>query len=310
MKKISIVIPTFNEETNVRPIAQAVINEFLENLCHYEYELIFIDNNSRDKTKSIIEEMCKNNINIKAIFNARNFGPCNSPYYGLLQSSGDCTILLCADFQDPIYMIKQFIDEWENGFKIVIGIKTSSEENWLMYKIRSIYYKLVQRFSDIDQIEHFTGFGLYDKSFIHVLQELGDPMPFLRGIVAELGCKRKDIPYKQAKRRSGYSHLNFYSLYDCAMLSITSYTKFGLRLAVFAGAIIAFCSMLIGFFYLILKLLYWNKFAAGTAPILIGMMFLGAVQIFFIGFIGEYILSINQRIMKRPLVIEEKRINF
>ena len=179
-----------------------------------------------------------------------------------------------------------------------------------MYSLRSFYYKLVKRFSDVEQIEHFTGFGLYDREFIEVLRKLDDPAPFLRGIVAELGYKRKDIPYEQQRRRAGKTHNNFYSLYDLAMLSITSYTKIGLRLATFAGVFVGFVSMLVGLVYLALKLMYWDQFPAGTAPMLIGMMFLGAVQLFFIGFIGEYILTINTRMMKRPLVVEEKRINF
>lgn len=207
-------------------------------------------------------------------------------------------------------MIHKFVHEWERGYKIVIGIKTSNKENRLMYSLRSFYYKLVKRFSDVEQIEHFTGFGLYDREFIEVLRKLDDPAPFLRGIVAELGYKRKDIPYEQQRRRAGKTHNNFYSLYDLAMLSITSYTKIGLRLATFAGVFVGFVSMLVGLAYLVLKLMYSDQFPAGTAPMLIGMMFLGAVQLFFIGFIGEYILTINTRIMKRPLVVEEKRINF
>ena len=207
-------------------------------------------------------------------------------------------------------MIHRFVEEWEKGYKIVVGIKTSSKESKVMYALRSIYYKLVKKFSDVEQIEHFTGFGLYDRAFIDVLRKLDDPAPFLRGIVAELGWKRKDIEYVQQLRKSGKSKNNLYTLYDYAMLSVTSYTKIGIRLAVFLGAIAGFFSVVIGVLYLILKLLYWDKFPAGTAPMLIGMMFLGAVQLFFIGMIGEYILTINARLMKRPLVIEEKRVNF
>lgn len=309
MKKISVVIPVFNEEENVVQISEAIINE-MEKLIEYDYELIFIDNCSTDKTRELIEEICIKNLKIKAIFNAKNFGQFNSPYYGLLQSTGDCTILICADFQDPVEMIPKFVHEWENGNKIVIGIKNKSQENKLMYFFRTCYYKLIKKISNTEQIEHFTGFGLYDKKFIEVLRNLDDPTPFLRGIVAELGFSRKEIPYTQAKRRAGKTHNSFYKLYDAAMLSFTSYTKIGLRLATFAGAIVAFISFLIGVIYLILKLMYWDQYPAGTTPILIGMLFLGAIQIFFIGFIGEYILAINARVMKRPLVIEEKRINF
>lgn len=310
MKKISILIPTFNEEENVTQLCEALIKELSENLSAYSYEIIFIDNDSKDQTRVLLRDLCKKNSNVKAIFNAKNFGQFNSPYYGLLQTTGDCTILMCADFQDPVNMITKFVKEWEKGYKIVIGQKISSRENKLMYSLRSIYYKLIHRFSEVEQIEHFTGFGLYDKDFVDVLKQLKDPTPFLRGIVAELGFKRKEIPYEQAKRRAGKTSNNLYKLYDAAMLSFTSYTKIGLRLATFLGFGIAFFCFLISIIYFIFKLVYWNYFVAGQAPILIGMFFLGAIQLIFIGFIGEYILSINQRIMNRPLVIEEERINF
>lgn len=310
MKTISILIPTFNEEENVIPLYHAVCHEFSSALPDYKYEIIFIDNCSQDTTRGKLEQLCNHDNKVKAIFNARNFGMLNSSYYGLQQTNGDCTVHLYADFQDPIDMIHKFVEEWEKGYMIVIGIKTTSKENKLMYFLRTIYYRLIKNLSDIEQIEHFTGFGLYDKSFIDILRTLDEPMPFLRGIVAEFGYKRKDIPYEQQKRKAGKSSANFYTLYDFAMLSITSYTKIGLRLAVFFGFFIGTISSLIGLVYLALKLTYWDRFPAGYASILIGMMFLGSVQLFFIGFIGEYILSINQRVMKRPLVIEEKRINF
>ena len=217
---------------------------------------------------------------------------------------------MVADFQDPVEMIPKYIREWEKGYKIVIGIKTSSKENRLMYWLRSCYYKTIKKLSDVEQIEHFTGSGLYDREFIEVLRNLDDPTPFLRGIVAELGYRRKEIPYEQPRRRAGKTHNNFYRLYDAAMLSVTSYTKAGLRLATIFGSICAVVSMLIAMVYLVMKLIWWDRFPAGMAPMLIGMLFLGSVQLFFIGFLGEYIMSINQRVMKRPLVIEEERINF
>lgn len=310
MKKISIVVPTFNEEGNVKPLSEAIIKEFESNLPEYDYEIIFIDNDSIDNTRAIIRAMASDNRKIKAIFNAKNFGQFNSPYYGMLQSSGDATILICADFQDPIEMIHKFVHEWESGYKIVIGQKVTSKENRLMYWARSIYYKTIKKWSDVEQIEHFTGFGLYDKTFIDVLRDLKDPTPFLRGIVAELGFKRKELPYEQQLRRTGKSSNNFYRLFDAAMLGFTSYTKVGLRLATFVGAGIAVLSFIIALVYLILKLIYWDRFMAGTAPIIIGMFFLGSIQLLFLGFMGEYILSINQRVMNRPLVVEEERINF
>lgn len=310
MKKISVLIPCYNEEDNVGPMSEAITNLFEKELTQYDYELLFIDNDSHDNTRPLLREICAKNKHIKAIFNAKNFGQFNSPYHGILQVTGDCVISMVCDFQDPIELIPQYLEAWEEGYKIVIGIKTSSKENKIMYHLRGFYYKMIKKFSDIEQIEHFTGSGLYDRDFIEVLRNLKDPTPFLRGIVAELGYKRKEIPYEQPQRRAGKTSNNFYSLYDAAMLSITSYTKIGLRLCTFVGMIIAGISFLIGFTYLVLKLMYWNDFVAGMAPILIGMFFLGAVQLIFIGFIGEYIMSINKRVMNRPLVVEEERINF
>ena len=202
MKKISIMIPCYNEEENVVPISEAVINELGKSLPEYDYEILFIDNDSKDNTRQLLREICKNNPKIKAIFNAKNFGQFNSPYYGMLQTTGDCTICMCCDFQDPIEMIPKLVHEWENGYKIVCAIKTTSKENKIIRFLRTCYYKLIKKMSDVEQIEHFTGFGLYDKSFIEVLRNLKDPTPFLRGIVAELGYRRKDIPYEQAKRRA------------------------------------------------------------------------------------------------------------
>lgn len=310
MKKISVLIPCYNEAENAGPISKAVTDILEKELPQYDYELIFIDNDSNDGTRDIIRGLCSANPRIKAIFNARNFGQFNSPYYGMLQVTGDCVIEMVADFQDPVEMIPKYVHEWEKGYKIVIGIKTSSKENKVMYWLRSCYYKTIKKLSDVEQIEHFTGSGLYDREFIEVLRHLDDPTPFLRGIVAELGYKRKEIPYEQPKRRAGKTHNNFYRLYDAAMLSVTSYTKAGLRLATIFGSICAVISMIVALVYLVMKLIWWDRFPAGMAPMLIGMLFLGSVQLFFIGFLGEYIMSINQRVMKRPLVIEEERINF
>lgn len=310
MKKISVMIPCYNEEENVEPISKAIIDVFKTQLSNYDYEILFIDNDSQDKTREILRRMCEEDKHIKAIFNAKNFGQFNSPYYGMLQTTGDCTISMVCDFQDPVEMIPKYVAEWEKGYKIVIGIKTSSKENKLLYWFRSMYYKFIKKFSEVDQIEHFTGSGLYDKEFINVLRDLKDPTPFLRGIVAELGYKRKEIEYEQPKRRAGKTSNNFLRLYDAAMLSITSYTKIGLRLCSFIGIIIGGISFIIGLFYLIMKLTHWHQFTVGMAPMLIGVFFLGAVQLFFIGLIGEYIMSINVRVMNRPLVIEEERINF
>ena len=274
MKKISVLIPCYNEEENVVPISEAVIKTLQKDLPEYDYELVFIDNDSQDHTRSLIRQLCDENPKIKAIFNARNFGQFNSPYYGMLQITGDCVIEMVADFQDPVELIPQYVHEWEKGYKIVIGIKTSSKENRLMYWLRGCYYKMMNKRSDVEQIEQFTGSGLYDRDFIEVLRNLDDPTPFLRGIVAELGFKIKQIPYEQPKRRAGETKNHFYQLYDAAMLSITSYTKAGLRLATIFGSICSLISMVVAVVYLVMKLMYWDRFPAGMAPVLIGMCFL------------------------------------
>lgn len=312
MKKqtISIMVPTYNEEENVVLMYEALKNIFQKELKKYNYEILFIDNKSQDKTRTLIREICAKDKNVKAIFNAQNFGQFNSPYYGLISTTGDCTISVAADFQDPVEMIPKFVKEWENGYKIVIGIKNKSEESKIVYALRSLYYKMIKKFSEVEQIEHFTGFGLYDKDFIEVLKNLDDPDPYLRGIVAELGFERKEIPFTQPKRQRGKSSNNWYRLYDAAMLGITSYTKIGLRLATIVGFMISFLSVFVALIYLVLKLCNWNSFQAGIAPILIGVFLLGGMQIFFIGFLGEYILNINQRIMHRPLVVVEEKLNF
>lgn len=309
-KKISIMVPCYNEEENVEPLSEAVIATIEKDLPEYDYEILFIDNCSKDKTREKLILLCSRNKKIKAIFNTKNFGQFNSPYYGLCQTTGDCTICLCADFQDPIDMIPKFVHEWENGYKIVCGIKTSSKENKIMYFLRGVYYKVIKKMSEVEQIEQFTGFGLYDKSFIQVLRDLKDPTPFLRGIVAELGPERKEIPYEQQERRAGKTSNNWYRLYDAAMLSFTSYTKIGLRLATFIGFGLSAVSVVIAIIYFILKLLHWNDFPAGMTPILLGVFVIGSMQLFFIGLLGEYIMNMNARLMNRPLVIEQERINF
>lgn len=309
-KVISVMIPCYNEVENVGPISKAVIKIIEEKLPAYDYELVFIDNDSSDGTRDILRRICSENKKIKAIFNAKNFGQFNSPYYGLCQTMGDCTVFMCCDFQDPVEMIPQFIEKWEAGYKIVCAIKTSSRENKIMRFLRTCYYKTIQKMSDIEQIEHFTGFGLYDKSFIEVLKNLDDPTPFLRGVVAELGYKRIDIPYEQQKRAAGKTHNNWATLYDAAMLSFTSYTKIGLRIATIIGFGLSAVSLLVALIYLVLKLIFWDRFVAGMIPILLAVCILGSVQLFFIGLLGEYVLSMNKRIMNRPLVIEEERLNF
>ena len=311
-KMISIMIPCFNEVENVELMTKSIINVMAEALPQYDYEIVIIDNASTDGTRDVIEKICGNNKKIKAIFNVTNFGQFNSPFYGMCQCSGDCVIPICCDFQDPVELIPVFVEKWEQGHKIVSGIKTSSKESGIMYFLRTCYYKLIKNMSDVQMIEHFTGFGLYDKTFIALLKKLDDPIPFVRGIVAEYGngFNMIEVEYEQQQRRAGKTHNNFYSLYDAAMLSITSYTKIGLRLATFLGFACSAISIIIAIVYTIMKLLNWDSFQAGTAPLTIGVFIIGGIQLFFIGLIGEYILNINTRVIHRPVVVEEKRINF
>lgn len=310
MKKISVILPTYNEEDNVIPLSKEIVNIFNNELNNYDYEIIFTDNNSIDSTREKIISLCQENKNIKAIFNAKNFGQFRSPFNAMINANGDCVILMASDFQDPPKIIVDFVREWESGYKIVIGIKNKSKENLIMRFIRSLYYKLMKYISDIEHIEHFTGTGLYDKSFIKTISVLDDPDPYIRGIVSELGYKIKKINYEQQNRKAGKSKNNFFTLYNIAMISITNYSKIVLRLATMIGFLFSFLSFIFGLIYFIYKIIYWHSFNVGIAPLILGVFFIGSIQLFFLGLIGEYIVNVNDRIMKRPLVIEEKRINF
>ncbi|MBQ3916498.1 MAG: glycosyltransferase family 2 protein [Ruminococcus sp.] len=307
---ISIVIPTYNEEQNIGELVDQLQEQLQTSLPQYDHEILIIDNDSVDGTRGIIRLLCKKYSNVKAIFNERNFGWLRSPVYGLTQASGDCIVMLCADFQDPLDMIPKFVEKWEQGCMVVAGQKTSSGESKLKYAVRSLYYKIIRKFSDGNYLEHFTGFGLYDRKFIDVIRELKDPLPFLRGYVMEFIGDPEVIQYVQPARKHGKSWGSFSRLYDTAMISITAYTKVGLRFATFLGVISAALSFAAGLFYLIYKLTHWFTFSAGMAPIIVGIFFIGGIQLFFLGMIGEYILSINERVKNRPLVIEEERINF
>lgn len=310
MKTISVMIPTYNERENAQAIYEAVRDVIKKELSAYDYEILFIDNKSTDGTREIIESICSADPKVKAIFNQKNFGQFNSPYYGIIHTSGDCTITMCADFQDPVEMIPEFVREWENGYRVVIGIKSRSRENPFMYVIRAMYYAALKKMSSVEIIKQFTGFGLYDKSFVETLRELKDPTPFMRGIVAELGPDRKEIEYTQPKRRAGKTHNNLFTLYDAMMLSFTSYTKSGMRIATFVGFSIAAISFVIGIAYLVLKLVMWDKFAVGYAPMMISLYFMGGLLLAFMGFMGEYVMAMNTRLMNRPLVVVERTINF
>ena len=310
MKKISFMIPCYNEEENVELLHEAIVKELKENLSNYDYEILFIDNKSKDNTREKLKKICQKDKRVKAIFNANNFGQFKSPYYGMLQTSGDCTISMCADFQDPVNMISKFVEEWEKGYKIVIGKKTRSKESKLMYFLRGLYYKMIKKYSTTDQIEQYTGFGLYDKEFINVLRNLHDPNPYLRGIVAELGFERKEIEYTQAERLHGKTSNNFKTLYDAGRIGITTYTKVGARLPLVFGVIFMVLGGLSLLTFLILLCFSINLFQYIIIDVLIMLLLFSGLNLFFIGFIGEYIMNMNVRILDRPLVVEEERINF
>lgn len=309
MKTITIVIPTYNEEKNIQNAYDRVCRLFENELLTYNMQILFIDNASVDSSRLIIEELCKKDSRVQAIFNATNFGFSRSTYYGLSQAEGDCAVMLYADMQDPPEVIPQFVEEWENGYKVVTGIKTQSKENPFMYAIRGVYYKILDKISESEHIRQFDGFGLYDASFIKLLRKMKDPMPYLRGIVAEYGSRRTEVQYTQEKRKSGKTSFNFARYYDVAMLGITSSTKAIMRMATFLGIIMAGICFLIALVTIIMKLINWNYYDVGTAAIIVGIFFVGAVQIFFLGFLGEYILNINIRVMQHPIVVEEKRMN-
>lgn len=308
-KIISVVIPTYNEEKNIMAVYERVSSLFQKELCNYVMQILFIDNASHDCSRELIEDLCKRDDRVQAIFNATNFGFSRSSFYGLSQAEGDCAVMLYADMQDPPEVIPEFVRKWEEGYKIVTGIKSQSKENKLMYAIRNIYYNLISKISEGEHIKQFDGFGLYDASFIRVIRDLKDPLPYLRGLVAELGCKRAEVEYTQDRRKAGKTSFNFARYYDVAMLGLTSSTKAIMRMATFLGIMMSALCIVIAVVTLIIKLVNWNYYDVGTAAIIVGIFFVGGVQIFFLGFLGEYILNINIRSMGHPIVVEEKRIN-
>ena len=309
MKKISIVTPCYNEEENVEILYHEVKKQF-ETLSQYQYEHIFIDNASTDNTVSILKELAQKDKNVKIIVNVRNFGPVRSSFYGLRQAFGDAVILLVADLQDPPELILKLVKTWEEGYKIITAVKNKSKENRLMFFIRKMFYKILAKFSNVEQVQNFTGFGLYDKKFMDILRTIEDPEPYFRGLVSEIGFERAEVTYTQPKRLHGKTKHNFYLLYDIAMLGFVNYSKLPLRLASFIGFGVAILSLLVALVYFVYKLIDWNNFSTGTAPLVIGLFFFSSVQLFFIGIIGEYIGAIHTQVKKRPYVIEKERVNF
>ena len=310
MKKISIVTACYNEEENVETLYQEVKKIFQEKLKDYEYEHIFIDNASKDETVPILKKIASVDRNVKIIVNSRNFGHIRSPHYGLLQATGDAVISIVADLQDPPDLIPQFIKKWEEGFKIVVGIKKQSDESLIIFLMRKFYYKTVAKLADIELIGNYTGFGLYDKRVIEIVRNIPDAYPYFRGMICDIGFEKAMIEYRQPERKRGITKNNFYTLFDMAMLGITTHSKVPLRLASIMGFSTAIISMLVAVIYLVYKLLFWKYFQLGQAPLIIGLFFFSSVQLIFIGIIGEYVGNIYTQVLKRPLVIEKERINF
>ncbi|HEX3043589.1 MAG TPA: glycosyltransferase [Bacillota bacterium] len=309
MKRISIVTPCYNEEENVGLLYEKV-KEVMGKLEDYSYEHIFIDNASEDKTVPILKEIAARDPKVKIIVNSRNFGHIRSPYHALLQATGDAVISVVADLQDPPELIPTFLKKWEEGYKIVIGVKKNSEESPLFFAVRKMYYNLVSKLSEIKLVKNFTGFGLYDKKIIEILRQVNDPYPYFRGLICDIGFERAEIEYIQPVRKRGFTKNNFYTLYDIGMLGITNHSKVPLRLAAMLGFGVAILSLLVALIYLIAKLIFWNSFNLGTAPLVIGLFFFSSVQLFFSGILGEYIGAIHTQVLNRPLVVEKERVNF
>lgn len=309
----SIVTPCYNEEDNVE-LLHSRIKAVMESLSDtiQDYEHIFIDNASKDKTVALLRKLASQDKRVKVIVNSRNFGHIRSPFHGLLQAKGDLAIIMASDLQDPPELIPQFVEKWQNGFKVVKGVKTNSDETFAMFAVRKTFYNLLNRISDngIELTKNFTGFGLYDKCVLNALREIDDPYPYFRGLVVEIGFEATEVEFTQPRRKRGFSKNNFYTLWDIAMLGVVNHSKLPLRIGVFVGVMTAALSFVMGLIYLVLKLLYWDRFTAGTAPTLIGIFFVFSVQLVFMGLLGEYVGAILTQVQKRPHVFEKERINF
>lgn len=312
MKKlISIVTPAYNEEDNIAILINEVRNQFETKLTNYDYEHIIIDNSSTDRTVAIIKEFCEKDSRVKLIVNSRNFGHIRSPAYAMKQAKGDAVISVVADLQDPPSLIPEFIKIWEKGeYKMILGVKKSSKESPLFFFIRRLYYTIVTKLADIELVKNFTGFGLYDKKVIDSIRSIDDSYPYWRGLICEVGFSKYKYFYDQPVRKRGFTKNNFYTLYDIAMLGITTHSKIPLRICTIIGFITSFISFILAISYLVIKVLHWDEMTLGVAPIVIGMFFFGSVQLLVIGFLGEYVGNIHTQILKRPLVFELERVNF
>jgi len=307
-KRISVVTPLYNEEENVVELCDRIAA--VMQALPYDYEHICIDNCSKDRTAALLRERAARDPRLKVIINARNFGHIRSPYYALLQASGDVAVIIAGDLQDPPELIPEFIRKWEAGYKSVMAVKPESSESSVMSYIRKLYYRFVNRISDVPLVDNATGAGLYDRAVLDVLRRINDPYPYARGLICEIGFPVATVAFAQPRRTRGVTSQNFYTLYDLAMLGITKHSKVPLRLMTMLGFGLACLSLLLAFGYLLAKLLFWNSFELGLAPVLIGMFFFGAMQLLFLGLLGEYIGTIQTQVRNLPLVVEAERINF
>jgi glycosyltransferase involved in cell wall biosynthesis len=309
MKTISVITPCFNEEENIEEVYTRVRAVF-HLLRAYQYEHVFIDNHSTDGTLTVLKRLAAHDRNVKVIANARNFGHIRSPMHAFLQTRGDAVIGIVGDLQDPPELIPEMIAKWEEGFPMVLCIKRSSEEHGLIFWIRKQYYKWIERLSSIETFQNFTGFGLFDRQVVDAVRAFDDPYPYFRGMIAEIGLPHCEVPYDQPRRKRGVTNNNLYALYDMAMLGLTNLSKVPLRVVTLLGFFCSAASLIVGLAYLLYKLLFWSRFSVGTAPLVIGLFFLGSVQLLSMGILGEYIGSIQTQVRKRPYVVERERINF
>jgi polyisoprenyl-phosphate glycosyltransferase len=308
-KLISIVAACYNEEENVEDLHTQIV-QVMSELPGYDFEHIYIDNASTDQTVPILRRLATADKRVKVIINTRNFGHIRSPFHGLLQAHGDAVISMASDFQDPPYLIKEFIRKWEEGYKVVIGIKSRSQKTSIFFTLRTLYYRILNKLADVSLFENFTGFGLYDQHVVEIMRKIDDPYPYFRGLIADMGFDTAKIEFVQPVRKRGITKNNFYTIFDMAMLGFTNHTKIPLRLATIFGFLVSVISFIVGLFYLIYKLVNWQEFSVGLAPLVAGIFFLGGIQILFLGILGEYIGAVYTQVLHRPLVIERERINF
>jgi glycosyltransferase involved in cell wall biosynthesis len=306
---VSVMVPCYNEEGNVEVLYERVC-EVLQNIPGIRFQFVFIDNSSTDRTPELLRAMAARDARVKVIFNIRNFGPLRSPLHGFFESPGDALVCMACDLQDPPEMLADFVRHWRDGFKVVVGVKRQSRESWLMFFLRGMYYRTLSRISETPLIDNFTGFGLYDREVVEMLRRIPDRRPYFRGLIAELGFARAEVPFVQPRRERGVTKNNFFALYDAAMTGLTSHSRLPLRFATIAGFVLGTLSLLVAIGYLIMKLLFWNRFALGQAPLIFGVFFLGSVQLFFIGILGEYIGAMHAQMHPRPWVVERERLNF